>query len=80
MVFELWCTVLSAALEHALCPSCPTAQAARDAFWSDGVVARIGGMIGPFIVTAGLVALVVRRLAAGEVRGGSTQEKSHESR
>ena len=62
MVSELWSALSSLVLEHVMCPSCPTQEAAREAFWSDGVGARIGGMIGPFVVTAGLVALVVSRL------------------
>ena len=63
---ELWSLLgmLSLQLAHVMCPSCPTQQAARDAFWSDGAALRIGGMIGPFVVTAGLVALVVSRLGA----------------
>ena len=56
------------AIDRALCPSCPTAQAARAVFFSDDVLTRLGGMLGPFVVTAALLALVVQRLGARERR------------
>ncbi len=64
MVSALWSLLrmLSLQLDHVVCPSCPTQQAAREAFWGEGAALRIGGMVGPFLVTAGLVALVVSRL------------------
>ena len=70
MVSELWSTLSLLVLDHT-CPSCPTQQAARDAFWGEGAALRIGGMIGPFVVTAGLVALVVSRLGS---RGRADRE------
>lgn len=77
MVSELWSALVSvAAMDDGMCPSCPTAQAAREAFWSDGVVARLGGMIGPFIVTAALVALMVSRLGAHRDRERAREVKS----
>lgn len=78
MVSELWSGISVMILDHVMCPSCPTQQAARDAFWSDGVATRIGGMIGPFVVTAGLVALVVSRLGARSDRANAElrEEKS----
>ena len=79
MLSELWSALSLLVLDHLMCPSCPTQQAAREAFWSDGVGSRIGGMIGPFVVTAGLVALVVSRLG-GSGRAASSlapeEEKS----
>ncbi len=75
MVSELWSSVSLLVLEHATCPSCPTQQAAREAFWSDGAALRIGGMIGPFVVTAALVALVVSRLGG---RDGVRRELASE--
>ncbi len=44
------------------CPSCPTQRAAREVFLADDLWLRLGGMIGPFVVTVGLVALFVDKL------------------
>ena len=79
---ELWSVLISLQLDHVMCPSCPTQQAAREAFWSEGAALRIGGMIGPFVVTAGVVALVVSRLGArGRADGElAPKEESHEAR
>lgn len=82
MLTELWSQVSLIVIDHVMCPSCPTQQAARDAFWSEGAALRVGGMIGPFVVTAGLVALVVSRLG-GRGRAGdelASKEEGHEAR
>ncbi|HVH42936.1 MAG TPA: hypothetical protein VM925_11355 [Labilithrix sp.] len=49
--------------DHA-CPSCPAGQEAREVFFSEDLVSRLGGMFGPFLVTAAAVALVVSRVGA----------------
>ena len=78
MVSALWSAVSSLVLDHVMCPSCPTQQAAREAFWSDGVASRIAGMIGPFLVTAGLVALVVSRIGgSGRAASALTSEEDN---
>jgi hypothetical protein len=49
-------------LERWGCPSCPTAEAAREVFFSEGVLTRLVGAVGPFVVTAALAGLFVSRL------------------
>lgn len=44
------------------CPGCPTQNAVREIVFREDVLTRLGGMFGPFIVTAGLIALIVDRL------------------
>jgi len=75
MVSELWSRLSLIVINHVMCPSCPTQEAARDAFWSEGAALRVGGMIGPFVVTAGLLALVVSRLGGRERAGGELASK-----
>ena len=79
MVSALWSLLLLLRLDGIICPSCPTQQAAREAFWSDGAALRIGGMIGPFVVTAGLVALVVSRLGGRARSDGALAPEEEKS-
>lgn len=53
---------LRAGAELLSCPSCPTAVATRDMFFADEVGTRLMGMLAPFVVTIGLVVLVVGKL------------------
>jgi hypothetical protein len=75
------------ALEHvaAACPSCPTQQAAREIFFTDDPLPRLGGMLGPFVVTAMLVGLLFSKLKARQWREdrdplASVEEESHDPR
>jgi hypothetical protein len=53
------------------CPSCPTQQAARALFFADDVLVRIGGTLGPFVATAALIGLFVRKLQVHARRRGA---------
>lgn len=44
------------------CPDCPTQRAAREIFFREDFWLRLGGMLGPFVVTACAVALFVGKL------------------
>jgi hypothetical protein len=51
------------------CPSCPTAVAARDVFFTEDVGTRFAGMLAPFVVTLGLVTLLLSKLDRNDKRG-----------
>lgn len=71
----------TALLDHVgvVCPSCPTQQAARALFFTDDLLPRLGGVLGPFVVTAGLIGLFVSKLGALERRRGAPLETEDES-
>jgi hypothetical protein len=54
-------------LEH-VCPGCPAQQAAREIFFADDLLFRLGGMVGPFVVSAGLIGLLVSKLRRHQER------------
>lgn len=57
------------------CPSCPTQNAAREVFLNDDPWLRLGGLLGPFAVTAGLIALFIGKLQRrGRGWGGGPHE------
>ena len=80
MLTQQWCELACALVGHRWCPSCPTVQAARDVFFTEDLLTRMSGMIGPFVVTAALVGLVVSRLGEQRQRDKVATEASHEAR
>jgi hypothetical protein len=54
--------IVSIAIDHRVCPSCPAVLAARELFCSQDVLTRLAGSVGPFVVTAILAGLLVARV------------------
>jgi hypothetical protein len=54
------------AFADSLCPSCPTAVAARDLFFSGTWLTNTLALLGPFVITVGLARLVTKRLGGEE--------------
>jgi hypothetical protein len=53
------------------CPSCPTAKAAREIFFTEDVFTRMSGMVTPFLVMLGVVGLVLVKLSDRSRRPGA---------